>query len=80
MDYTGPFTTIRGSGKKRQKCLLCLFTCLSTQPIHLELAWGLDTDSFINTLIRFTSRQGVPKEMISDNGTNFVGAVNELNL
>ena len=35
-------------------------------------------DVFLNTFARFTNRRAVPKEMTSDNGTNFVGAVNEL--
>ena len=78
LDYAGPFTTVQGRGKQRLKRWLCLFTCLTTRAVHLEVAWGLDTDSFLNAFTRFTSRRGVPKEVISDNGTNFVGAVNEL--
>ena len=46
--------------------------------MHLEMAWGLDTETFLNAFARFTSRRGVPKEVISDRGTNFVGAVGEL--
>ena len=42
------------------------------------MAWAIDTDAFLNAFSRFTSRRGVPKEVVSDNGTNFVGAVNEL--
>ena len=37
----------------------------------------MDTDNFLNTIARFTSRR-VPKEIISDNGKDFFGAVNEL--
>ena len=76
MDYAGPFATIQGRGRHRLKGWLCVFTCLST--LHLEVAWGLDTDSFLNVFTRFTSRRGVPREVVSDNGSNFVGAVNEL--
>ena len=78
VDYAGPFVTIQGRGRSRQKRYLCLFTYVATRAIHLEMAWSLDTESFLNAFTRFTSRRGVPKEMISDNGTNFVGAVNEL--
>ncbi|XP_048583247.1 uncharacterized protein LOC5505799 [Nematostella vectensis] len=45
--------------------------------VHLEVSWGLDTDSFLRALNRFTNRRGLPKEIVSDNGTNCVGAVNE---
>ena len=78
VDYAGPFTTVQGRGVRRQKRWLCLFTCLSTRAVHLEVAFGLDTDSFLNAFTRFTSRRGVPTEMVSDCGTNFVGAVSEL--
>ena len=78
VDYAGPFITVQGRGRQRQKRWLCLFTCLATRAIHLEMAWALDTESFLNAFTRFTSRLGVPSEVTSDNGTNFVGAVNEL--
>ena len=42
------------------------------------MALGLDSDTFLNAFTRFTSRRGVPKEVIRDRGTNFVGAVGEL--
>ena len=45
---------------------------------HEQCAWGLDTDTFLNAFSRFTSRRGVPKEVINDRGSNFVGAVGEL--
>ena len=43
------------------------------------MAWSLDTDSFLTAFTRMTNRRGVPLEVISDNGMNFVGANNELN-
>ena len=46
--------------------------------MHLEMAWGLDTETFLNAFARFTSRRGVPQEVISDRVTNFVGPVGEL--
>ena len=56
VDYAGPFETKQGRGKARTKRYLCLFTCLQTRCIHLELAYGLDTDSFLRALDRFVAR------------------------
>ena len=78
VDYGGPFLTKQGRGKTRAKRYLCLFTCLTTRAVHLEMSYSLDTDSFINAFTRMTSRRGTPIYVISDNGTNFVGAEREL--
>ena len=78
VDFGGPFITVQGRGKRRQKRYLCLFTCLSTRAVHLELAFGLDTDSFLNAFYRMVNRLGLPTQVTSDNGKNMVGANNEL--
>ena len=78
VDYAGPFMTKQGRGKTQHKRYLCLFTCLQTRAVHLELSYALTTDSFLQAYVRFTNRRGVPIDVISDNGTNFVGATNEL--
>lgn len=76
VDYFGPF--IVKHGRKQEKRFGCLFTCLQTRGVHLELSHTLSTDSFVMALMRFVSRRGAPAEIFSDNGSNFVGAVSEL--
>ena len=57
--------------RKQEKRYGCLFTCLVTRAVHLEVAKSLETDSFINALRRFIARRGPPSDIYSDNGTNF---------
>ncbi|CAH8446602.1 unnamed protein product [Schistosoma mattheei] len=76
IDYFGPLIVRRG--RSEEKRYGCLFTCLQTRAVHLEVAFNLSTDAFIMALIRFIGRRGTPKEIYSDNGTNFVGATSEL--
>ena len=42
------------------------------------MAYGLDSDSFLKAFCRMVNRRGLPEEMLLDNGTNFVGANEEL--
>ena len=76
VDYFGPFSVT--SGRRHEKIYGCLFTCLQCRAIHLELAQSLSTDSFILALMTFVNRRGTLVEIHSDNGSNFVGAKNEL--
>eukprot|EP00117_Sycon_ciliatum_P026843 scpid23903/ scgid21939/ len=78
VDYGGPFETVQGRGKKRMKRYLCLFTCLKSRAVHLEMSYALDTDSFLQSFQRMMNRRGVPSDVYSDNGTNFFGAKREL--
>ncbi|XP_039305157.1 uncharacterized protein LOC105203973 [Solenopsis invicta] len=48
------------------------------QAVHLEVVSELTSDGFIAALRRFIARRGLPQHIYSDNGTNFVGANNQL--
>ena len=52
---------------------------MNTRAIHLELVGDMSTDCFILSLRRFLARRGHVNVMQSDNGTNFIGAVKEIN-
>ena len=78
VDFAGPFLTRQSRGRAQQKRYLCLFTCLETRACHLEMAFSLDTDSFLMAFSRFIKRRGCPSVMVSDNGTNFTSAEREL--
>ena len=56
---------------------VCLYTCLSVRAVHLELVDSLDTKACIGAVLGFIARRGQPQSIISDNGTNFVGAARE---
>jgi hypothetical protein len=76
VDYFGPILVKHL--RKQEKRYGCLFTCLVTRAVHLEVAKSIETYSFINALRRFIARRGSPTNIYSDNGTNFVGADREL--
>ncbi|KAK2575357.1 hypothetical protein KPH14_000830 [Odynerus spinipes] len=80
LDYAGPFLVKEKTRTRVSlKAYLCIFVCFTTKAVHLELTVDLSTDAFFNCLQRFIARRGKPGNIHSDNGTNFVGAKNELN-
>ena len=52
----------------------CIFTCLRMRAVHIESVRDLSSDGFIQAVMRFVARRGVPIEIYSDNGSNFKGA------
>jgi hypothetical protein len=76
VDYFGPFSVKRGRGREKRWC--CLFTCLTIQAVHLEVAFSMDSDSSLCAFFRFVARRGVPRDVYSNNGTNFVGAIDNM--
>ena len=76
IDCFGPFFVKRG--RSIEKRYGCIFTCLVMRAIHIEMLHSMEADSFINALMRFKSRRGVPKTIRSDNGTNFVRGDKEI--
>ncbi|XP_055614820.1 uncharacterized protein LOC129761138 [Toxorhynchites rutilus septentrionalis] len=78
VDFAGPFMVKSLTTAKKPLVTKALFICMLTRAIHVELVNDLSTVAFLAALRRFSSRRGLPKKILSDNATNFVGAQNEL--
>ena len=74
--WFGPFYVKEGC--KTLKRYGSIFTCLASHAVHLETLNTMETDSFISALRHFINRRGKVRKLCSDQGTNFVGARNEL--
>ena len=76
LDYMGPLYIKTESCNS--KVWICLFTCLVTRAIHLELVCDMTTEEFLLCFKRFISTRGTPSEIISDNAKQFRTASNVL--
>ena len=80
VDYAGPLTIKKGHTRKPVliKTYLAIFICFSSKAVHIEVIEDLSTEDFLAGLKRFIARRGLPLEIHSDNGKNFIGARNYL--
>ena len=80
VDYAGPLSVrlTKTRGKGTLKSFICVFVCMATRAVHLEMVEDYTAESFIAAFHRFTARRGHCKKLYSDRGTNFVGADTQL--
>ncbi|XP_071582269.1 uncharacterized protein [Temnothorax nylanderi] len=80
IDFFGPMfiKEKKQRNRGRVKVYGCVFICMSTKAVHIEIVSELSTEAFLAALRRFIGRRTIPANVYSDNGTNFVGANNQL--
>lgn len=76
VDYAGPLQLKELQLRKPciYKVYIAVFVCFTTKADHLEVVTELSTDAFLAAFDRFVARRGLPADVYSDCGTNFVGA------
>ena len=80
VDYAGPLS-IRTSKRRSQRAYkgyICIFVCLATKAVHVEIASDLTSAAFLAAYKRFVACRGRCAELYGDNGNNFHGADAEL--
>ncbi|KRX57177.1 hypothetical protein T09_3812 [Trichinella sp. T9] len=74
VDFAGPLfirPDVQGRDVRVNKACVCIFTCMTTRAVHLELLREQTTDSFLQSLRKFISRRGRTRVIHSDNFRSF---------
>ncbi|XP_025193649.1 uncharacterized protein LOC112593471 [Melanaphis sacchari] len=80
IDFAGPLQMREVSLRKARsfKIYVAVFVCFCTKAVHLEVVTSLSTEAFLAAFDRFIARRGLPTDIFSDCGTNFIGADRQL--
>lgn len=76
VDVCGPFFT--SVGRRTEKRWLFVNSCLTSRSTHIEILYSMSAQSCLMALQNSINLRGAPKRIISDNGSNFLGASNIL--
>ena len=69
VDFAGPlYVKVK---VENAKVYICLFSCMVTRAIHLELVEDMTTEQFLLALKRMMSRRGRSRLIVSDNAKSF---------
>lgn len=80
VDFAGPIDLrmSKGRGCKTYKGYICIWICMASKAIHIEIVSSLDSESFVAAFKRFTARRGHCSHIWSDNATNFTAGNKQL--
>ena len=78
VDFTGALYVRSTEGE--HKVYFCLFTCATCQAVHLEIVNDLTVEYFLQAFRRFAGRRSLPRLLLSDNGSTFLAATEELKM
>jgi Family of unknown function (DUF5641) len=60
------------------KAWICLFICFIPKAVHLEIAMLLSSDEMVRIIRCLSARRGTPREIWSNQATNFQGVAQKL--
>jgi len=78
VDFTGALVYRNNNNYTMNKAYICLFTCAVTRAVHLEVVTDMTSRTFIQAFRRFAARRSLPSVMVSDNGSTFLAASEEI--
>ncbi|KRY67087.1 hypothetical protein T4B_4056 [Trichinella pseudospiralis] len=70
LNFAGPFY-VKDEQRPAQKAYICLFTCMVTRAVHLEVMFDMTTISFLAALRQFIARRERPNVIHTDNFPSF---------
>jgi len=74
--FTGALYVHSGTGE--HKVYICLFTCVVSRAIRLEVVVDLTLQCYLQAFRRFASQRSTPQLMLSDNASTYQAAAEEL--